>query len=376
MKPQKIILFAILSVAILLITVVVVIFLYFDFPDPITAEQSAGILFVNAKALQGPNWTDVQAEIYIDNSGYTTPFNCSIGRFKNYTVSAFSSLPGNYSFLQWESGQKTLARTISLDYDIGDLNITAYYSLIDQDSPTTEKDLRNDSSSPMQSINQPPPTFEDSFEKGLSAWTGIVVNNGAQPAITNLIALTGSASCVFQTYPTLKSASSMVSRTIATTTDVFARAYVQIPEGMSTLQENDRFYLIRIVYANSENVLASIGIRRNGTEPARWCLVTAKNSTITGTPKYGQQVDIAGISTTWTSVELHYNKTGGIVEAWIDGEKQITASVPQVEMTPVSSIQFGIYKKGDDGVPSPTGLYAIKVYFDDCVIDDLRIGIN
>jgi hypothetical protein len=268
-------------------------------------------------------------------------------------VQAPSSAPGNYSFTEWEAGQENLSRTVSLDFDSGDLTITAYYSL--GEHPIIY-------------------TFEDGFENGLSAWTGKLVTNGADPVISSSVMRTGTGSCRFETNPTLSNASSILFKTISTTNDVYARAYVYIPQGIASLQTDDRFYLMRIVYGGSENLLASIGIRRNGTEPARWCLITAKNSSSTGIPKYGDTVNASLVSNTWTCLEIHWNKTGGIVEAWINGEKQITASATPGDMSPASNIQFGIYKKGDDGVPPPTGQYEAIAYFDDCIIDDKPIG--
>jgi hypothetical protein len=97
-------------------------------------------------------------------------------------------------------------------------------------------------------------------------------------------------------------------------------------------------------------------------------------SSSTGIQKYGQFVDASLASSTWTCLEIHWNKTGGVVEAWINGEKQITASATPGDMSPASNIQFGIYKKGDDGVPPPTGQYEVTAYIDDCIIDDKPIG--
>jgi hypothetical protein len=316
-------------------------------------KQENGDLVVNAKAFDGTSWNDIKVQISVDNKTYDTPFRYSVVRFTAHVVQAPSSAPGNYSFTQWEAGQENLSRTVSLDFDSGDLTITAYYSL--GEHPIIY-------------------TFEDGFEKGLSAWTGKLVKNGDDPATSSSVVRTGTASCRFQTDPTLSNASSMLFATISTTDDVYARAYVYIPDGITSMQTDDRFYLMRIVYGSSENLLASIGIRRNGTEPQRWCLVSAKNSSSTGIPKYGQIVNASLVSNTWTCLELHWNKPGGVVEVWIDGEKQITASATPGDMSSASNIQFGIYKKGDDGVPPPTGEYEIIAYFDDCIIDDNPIG--
>ena len=320
-------------------------------------QESSGDLVVNAKAFNGTTWNDIGVQISVDNKTYDTPFKYSVVRFTAHVVQAPSSAPGNYSFAEWETGQENLSRTVSIDFDLGDLAITAYYSLAEH--PTEHPSIY---------------TFEDGFEEGLSAWTGKLVKNGADPTISSSVIRTGTASCRFQTDPTLSNASSILFATISTTDDVYVRAYVYIPEGLASMQANDRFYLMRIVYGNSDNLLASIGIRRNGTEPARWCLISAKNSSSTSTPKYGQILNVTSVSNTWTCVELHWNQPSGVVEVWINGEEQITASATPGGTSPASNIQFGIYKKGDDGVPPPTGQYKVGAYFDDCIIDDKPIG--
>ncbi|MCJ7608208.1 polysaccharide lyase [Candidatus Bathyarchaeota archaeon] len=328
-------------------------FSYLQFSGTHGAQPGNGDLVVNAKAYNGTAWNEIKVQLSVDNRSYDTPFRYSVVRFTAHVVQAPSSAPGNYSFAEWETGQKSLSRTVSLDFDSGNLSITAYYSVAEHPRIYT---------------------FEDGFENGLSAWTGKLVTNGADPVISTSVMRTGTASCRFQTNPTLSNASSMVFKTISTTNDVYARAYVYIPEGIVSLQRDDRFYLMRIVYGSSENLLASLGIRRNGNEPAQWCLITAKNSSSTGIPKYGQIVNASLVSNTWTCLEMHWNKTGGVVEAWVNGEKQITASATPGDMSPASNIQFGIYKKGDDGIPPPTGQYEAIAYVDDCIIDDKPIG--
>lgn len=216
--------------------------------------------------------------------------------------------------------------------------------------------------------------FADGFEEGLSTWTGNFVTNGAAPVVSDSVMRTGTSSCKFQTYPTLNESSSMIFETISTTGDVYTSAYVYIPDGLSSMQMNDRFYLVRIVYGSSEQVLAEIGIRRNGTEAPRWVVISAKNSSSTDIPKYGQLVDLSALSSTWTHVELRWNKTGGVAEAWINGEKGITAVATPGDIPSAVTIQYGIYKKGDDGVPPPTGEYGVTAYFDDCIMDDEPIG--
>jgi hypothetical protein len=144
-------------------------------------KQESGDLVVNAKAFNGTIWNDIKVQISVDNKTYDTPFRYSAVRFTDHLVQAPSSAPGNYSFVEWETGQKNLSRTVSIDFDLGDLAITAYYSLAEH--PTEHPSIY---------------TFEDGFEEGFAAWTGKLVKNGADPALSSSVMRTGDGSNVEQ----------------------------------------------------------------------------------------------------------------------------------------------------------------------------------
>jgi len=307
----------------------------------------------------------------VDGETLQTPINVSTSRFISHTVTTKNFYSSDYIFKGWENGQKDLTRDVSLDFETGDLELTAYYALKPQDPTDPSNPNNNQTTDPTI-----PYIFEDGFEDGLANWDGIIVTNGEDPAMSTSVMNSGDRSVSFKTYPTFDDAESLVFKTVSTSDVIYTRTYVSILTGPSSLQKDDRFYLMRIVYGETKNVLASVGIRRNGTDQPRWCLITAKNSSDTRTPIYGEYVDMEELSdaSTWTSIELYYNKTEGVVEVWVNGEKQISSVVTPGDMSSVSNVQFGVFKKGDDGLPPPTSTYTVNAYLDDCVIDDEYIG--
>lgn len=352
-------------VVVLIMAIIAVGTFYLTSQRPGSTTENFGELIVDAKGFDGSSWSAIQVEITIGDETYQTPFNLNVARFEDYVLKTPSQVLGNYNFKEWESGDNDLTRTVSLDFETGDLTITAFYTVAENPDPTNNETI----------IIPTLYTFENGFENGLLDWTGSLVTNGDNPDITTPLTRTGNGACEFLTLPTFDDAFSMVYKTISTTDDVYVRAYVNVIRGVDSLKTDDRFYLMRIVYGDSENVLASVGIRRDANDEPRWCLITARNATDTYAPIYGQYVEDSVTSMgTWTSVELHYNKTVGKVEVWINGIKQIESIVDPGDMLSASNVQVGIFKKGDDGLPPPTSTFTVIAYIDDVVIDDQYIG--
>ena len=205
--------------------------------------------------------------------------------------------------------------------------------------------------------------FSDEFESGdLSKWLQSIINGDIgvvqQPH-------KGTYAGYFRTNPSLAETRSVVYTEI-TASNVYARAYFFIAQGIGALQSNDRFYLIQFK-GSAGNLVANIGIRREALEPTRWCMWCAGLNT----HRYGE----SAISTTprWICVELHYDRAAGIFEVWIDGNLEITVTAPAP--VDVARVEFGIQKTGATGTAfDPTGQYIIEVHGDECVIADQYIG--
>jgi hypothetical protein len=169
----------------------------------------------------------------------------------------------------------------------------------------------------------------------------------------------------FLTYPTTDLARSQVYTRIDMA-DVYIRAYFYVNQGITSLGPNDRFYFFRVLGPNN-NLIASVGIRRESDLPPRWCLWYATSAT-TGTHMYGSTTVTSADEKRWICVELHYNKNTGLYEVWIDGRLEITNTVTPGELTNATTVQVGVYK------PSATGQYTIEVYADEIIIADTYIG--
>jgi hypothetical protein len=216
--------------------------------------------------------------------------------------------------------------------------------------------------------------FSDGFESGdLSAWTGTHVANGLTPSVMK-VPFKGIYSARFLTNPTLDLARSQV-YVRTDMTDIYVRGYFYVQQGITALQRNDRFYLLRLLGPDN-NPVALIGPRRDGDQPARWCLWTRKTTTpFTGDHVYGTTIITEADQGRWICVEIHFNRATGLYEVWIDGRLEVTRTVTPGDLTSVTSVQVGIYKVGATGVPyDPTGEYTIEVYGDNIVIADKYIG--
>jgi hypothetical protein len=216
--------------------------------------------------------------------------------------------------------------------------------------------------------------YRSGFETGnLSEWAGTLVTNGLMPSVMTF-PFKGTYSARFLTNPTLDLARSQV-YVNTSLEDIYVRAYVYVAQGITALQRNDRFYLLRLMGADN-NLTMSVGIRREADQAPRWCVWTRKTTMpYNGDHIYGTTIVTAADQGRWICIEIHHNRATGLYEVWIDGRLEITRTVTPGDLPQVTALQVGINKTGATGTTyDPTGQYTIEVYADEVIIADSYIG--
>jgi len=174
--------------------------------------------------------------------------------------------------------------------------------------------------------------------------------------------LAGSYGGQFVTQPTLEIAQAQAQVNVDLA-EIYVGAYFQI-NSPAALGIHDRFYLIRALAAGG--LLTSVGVRREGDEPAKWCLWGAGGHT------YGGLFDFTPRKI-W--VELHYNRALGLYEVFVDGHLEISMTAAAGSNPNVDTVQFGVYKSGATGTPfDPTTEYLIDVFSDELTIGNEYLG--
>jgi len=182
--------------------------------------------------------------------------------------------------------------------------------------------------------------------------------------------LAGSYAGQFVTQPTLELARAQAQVSVDLP-EFYAGAYFQI-NNPAALGTHDRFYLIRSLAGAAGN-LAVVGIRREGDQPARWCLwYRITTDPFAGSHTYGGLFDFTP-RRIW--VELHYNRALGLYEVFVDGHLEISMTVAVGVNPNVDTVQFGVHKTGATGTTyDPTTEYLIDVYGDELTIGTEYLG--
>jgi hypothetical protein len=213
--------------------------------------------------------------------------------------------------------------------------------------------------------------FQDGFENGLAKWTTKVYGNGSMPTTQNGTFRSGAFAATFYTTATDSFAMSMIEETISGRSNVYVKAYYYIDSStLSLMGADDRFYILRLT-ANDQ-LVASLGLRREGTMPVRWCVWTATIDAA-GTHTYGRTQDVAAVPK-WTCIEFMWDKTTSSIKVWINGNLEFQESGNWTEVSDVNEVNIGIYKSGTSGSTyDPTTALTCKVYVDDLIVDEQYI---
>lgn len=209
------------------------------------------------------------------------------------------------------------------------------------------------------------PIFADGFESGnFSKWDGASQSNGTSsvvpvPAKANTLPFLGTHVAEFKFASTSGAGYAYVYKNV-NSSEIYARAYFYIGQGLPLPANNDRFYLIE--FNDPTTYMGVLGIRKvNGT--ARWVLV-GKAGTSFGYAKYGSALPS---TPQWICVELHLKVgTNGVLQSFINGKLDIQMSGNNSAWGNIKRIMFGIpIKMGPPNAPSN---YAIDAYLDQCII--------
>jgi hypothetical protein len=204
--------------------------------------------------------------------------------------------------------------------------------------------------------------FTSGFENPLgNDWTTLY-RNGQIPVIDSSVQRSGASSIRFSTNPTLAEAYSVIRKTLDNSfnSSIYASGDFLISKPLlNRLGSNDRFYSIRLY--SSDTLVAMIGLRREGTDPLKWCLWQ-----VGGERTYSPLTLSTAIQ--WTNIRLLWNSAGGTCKVWINGALEIsTSGISGVQK--ITSIDFGIIKSGSAGVfYDPTTQYACTVNLDNALI--------
>lgn len=214
--------------------------------------------------------------------------------------------------------------------------------------------------------------FQDGFENGLTKWTTETYGAGSAPTTQNGTFRSGAFAVTFNTQATKSFAMSMIGETISGRSSVYVRAYYYVDSStLSLMGADDRFYILRLT-ANDQ-LVASLGLRREGTMPVRWCIWRATSGTA-GTHTYGQTQNVASVPK-WTCIEFMWDKTTSSIKVWINGNLEFQETGNWTGVADVNEINVGIYKSGTSGSTyDPTTALTCKVYVDDLIIDEQYIA--
>jgi hypothetical protein len=209
------------------------------------------------------------------------------------------------------------------------------------------------------------PVFAEGFESGnFSRWDGTLQSGGTAsvvsvPAKANTLPLLGTHVAEFKFGSTSGGGGAFVYKNV-NSSEIYARAYFYVGQGLPLPAANDRFYLIE--FNDAATYLGVLGIRKvNGVD--RWVLV-GKAGTTFAAPTYGSALPS---TPQWVCVELHLRVgTNGVLESFINGKLDVHMSGNNSAWGNIRRVMFGIPLK--TGPPSAPSDYAMDVYLDQCVI--------
>ena len=214
------------------------------------------------------------------------------------------------------------------------------------------------------SAPSPNVVFADNFEsQNFNQWTNTEISSGETASVVRWNFNSGLYSAKFTSDGGGNTEDSYVSKTIGES-EVYARAYFYVANGLPLADNSDRFYLTELMAGTQ--YLAGVGIRHNNGVD-KWVLYARSGSSWIG-PYYVSTSTVA--EGQWYCVELHWKQSssGGVVELFING-----ALVQQI-----TGLNTGTYGKATSaifGLSSAAGVQnELEIYADSCTISRLYVG--
>ena len=214
------------------------------------------------------------------------------------------------------------------------------------------------------SAPSPNVVFADNFEsQNFNQWTNTEISSGETASVVRWNFNSGLYSAKFTSNGGANTEDAYVSKTIGES-EVYARAYFYVANGLPLADNSDRFYLTELMAGTQ--YLAGVGIRHNNGVD-KWVLYARSGSSWIG-PYYVSTSTVA--EGHWYCVELHWKQSssGGVVELFING-----AMVQQI-----TGLNTGTYGKATSaifGLSSATGVQnKLEIYADSCTISRSYVG--
>ena len=205
--------------------------------------------------------------------------------------------------------------------------------------------------------------FADNFEsQSFNQWTNTKISSGETASVVRLNRDSGLYSAKFTSNGGSNTEDAYVYKTISES-EVYARAYFYVANGLPLADNSDRFYLTELM-AGSQ-YLAGVGIRHNNGVD-QWVIYARSGSGWVG-PFYSSSSVSEG---QWYCVELHWKQssTGGVVELFING-------VRVQQITGLNTGTYGEVTSAIFGLSSATGVQNnLEIYADECIISRTYIG--
>jgi outer membrane biosynthesis protein TonB len=206
--------------------------------------------------------------------------------------------------------------------------------------------------------------FRDNFEsQSFNQWTNTKISSGETASFVRWDFDSGLYSAKFTSNGGGNTEDAYVSKTISES-EVYARAYFYVANGLPLADNNDRFYLTELMAGTQ--YLAGVGIRHNNGVD-KWVLYARSGSSWVG-PYYVSTSTV--VEGQWYCVELHWKQSssGGVVELFINGAK----------VQQITGLNTGTYGKATSaifGLSSATGVQnKLEIYADTCTISRAYIG--
>ena len=206
--------------------------------------------------------------------------------------------------------------------------------------------------------------FDDGFETGnFSAWSGITITDMNQATVTRedvyYEEYCGRFGIQTSQYQTERA---YVYKTIDEKTEVYARAYFRIQEGLPLDDTDDRFTLIQFLGPN-ESIICNLQVRRSEGEDrfAVLAFTGELQTTTTVLPRTG----------VWYCLEMYakVHPTDGAVRAYINGDEFLSlTNLDTAASGNIANIRFGLANSIDVQ-------HKVIVHCDSCAISTVYIGI-
>jgi len=209
-------------------------------------------------------------------------------------------------------------------------------------------------------------SFSDGFEsRDFSAWSGVALTSGDNATVGASNPYAGSCSALFQTGGIASGTrKASVYENIGSSTDIYARGYFQITNGLPLDDDGDRFVLIAFVVGST--TLASFRVyHTNGVDKFN---IIGYN----GTSNYpSQSTDtIYPAQGRWYCIEFYakIHNAQGEYHAWINGTERLS-------ITGVNSAVLGNITTVDWGIPLSINVqHPVNVFGDCAEINNVYIG--